>query len=226
MKENRTSDIVFNIIQEKIFSGEWKPGEKITSEPKLSKELNVSRVSVREAIEKLAALNIISKRQGEGTFVNDLNPSVYLNSLIPMITLDKDNYLDILEFRLIIEPKAARMCAEKCSHIIIEEIEEIYEKMIKNQQNMIKFTEEDLNFHMKIAEGSGNSLVIKVNKILRNLLEYHQISLYEILGPSGGLKDHKLIVEAIRNRDSELADIYAVRHLQRTIKDLKNLKQK
>jgi hypothetical protein len=33
-----------------------------------------------------------SKRQGEGTFVNDLKPSVYLNSLIPMITLDKDNY--------------------------------------------------------------------------------------------------------------------------------------
>lgn len=224
MKEFKTSDIVFKTIQDKIFSGEWKPGEKIMSEPQLCKELNVSRVSVREAIEKLATLDIISKRQGEGTFVNDLKPSIYLNSLIPMITLDKDNYLDILEFRLITEPKTARLCAEKCSDTIIEEIEEIYEKMIKDQHDIQKFTEEDLNFHMKIAEGSGNSLIIKVNEILRNLLEYHQMSLYKTLGPSGGLKEHKLIAEAIRNRDSELADIYTARHIQRTINDIKSIK--
>jgi Transcriptional regulators len=226
MKECRTSDKVLKTIQEKIFSGEWKPGEKIMSEPQLCKELNVSRVSVREAIEKLATLNIISKRQGEGTFVNDLKPSIYLNSLIPMITLDKDNYLDILEFRLITEPETARMCAEKCTDNIIKEIEEIYGRMINYRQDIEKFTEEDLNFHMKIAEGSGNSLIIKVNEILRNLLEYHQRVLYKTLGPSGGLNEHKLILDAIKNRDSELADIYMIRHLKRTIKDIKTMKYK
>ncbi|KZL91558.1 FadR/GntR family transcriptional regulator [Clostridium magnum] len=226
MKEFKTSDIVFKTIQEKIFNGEWKPGEKIMSEPQLSKELNVSRVSVREAIEKLATLNIISKRQGEGTFVNDLKPSIYLNSLIPMITLDKDNYLDILEFRLITEPKTARMCAEKCNGDTLKEIEESYERMLDWRQDIKKFTEEDLNFHMKIAEGSGNSLIIKVNEILRNLLEYHQRELYKTLGPSGGLSEHKLILDAIKNRDSELADIYMVRHLERTIKDIKEMRYK
>ncbi|WP_411680700.1 FadR/GntR family transcriptional regulator [Clostridium thailandense] len=224
MKEVKTSDRVFKIIQEKIFDGEWKPGEKIMSEPQLCKELNVSRVSVREAIEKLATLNIISKRQGEGTFVNDLKPSIYLNSLIPMITLDKDNYIDILEFRLITEPKTARMCTEKCSDHIIKKIEEIYERMVEDRQDIEKFTEEDLNFHMKIAEGSENSLIIKVNEILRNLMEYHQRALYKTLGPSGGLSEHKLILDAIKNRDSELAEIYMVRHLQRTIKDIKAIK--
>lgn len=226
MKELKTSDIVFKSIQEKIFNGEWKPGEKIMSEPQLCKELNVSRVSVREAIEKLATLNIISKKQGEGTFVNDLKPSIYLNSLIPMITLDKDNYLDILEFRLITEPKTARMCAEKCSSDTIKKIEESYERMLDWKQDIKKFTEEDLNFHMKIAEGSGNSLIIKVNEILRNLLEYHQMELYKTLGPSGGLSEHKLILGAIKNRDPELADIYMVRHLERTIRDIKAIKYK
>lgn len=222
MSNIRTSDKVFKIIEEKIFSGEWKPGTKIMSEPQLAKELNVSRVSVREAIEKMSALNLIIKRQGEGTFVNDLTPSVYLNSLIPMITLDKDNYIDILEFRLITEVETAKICAQKCTPELIEELEQCYERMVEYQKDMNKFTEEDLNFHMGIAKGSNNPLIIKISEILRNLMEYHQVSLYKTLGPSGGVKEHKLILDAIKNRDSELVGIFIRRHIQRTINDLKN----
>ncbi|MCB2356716.1 FadR/GntR family transcriptional regulator [Clostridium estertheticum] len=221
MKDTRTSDRVFNVIQEKIISGEYKPGMKIMSELKLAEELQVSRVSVREAIEKMSAVNIVSKRRGGGTFVNDLKPSVYLNSLIPMITLGQDNYNDILEFRLIIESEASGLCAQRCSDDLVNEIEECYNNMIKYQDDFEKFTEEDLNFHMKIVEGSNSPLIIKVNEILKNLLRAHQKLLYNNLGPSGGLSEHKLILEAIKNRDSELAKLFAKRHIERTIRDIK-----
>ncbi|MCB2305715.1 FadR family transcriptional regulator [Clostridium estertheticum] len=221
MKDTRTSDRVFNVIQEKIISGEYKPGMKIMSELKLAEELQVSRVSVREAIEKMSAVNIVSKRRGGGTFVNDLKPSVYLNSLIPMITLGQDNYNDILEFRLIIESEAAGLCAQRCSDDLVNEIEECYNNMIKYQDDFEKFTEEDLNFHMKIVEGSNSPLIIKVNEILKNLLRAHQKLLYNNLGPSGGLSEHKLILEAIKNRDSQLAKLFAKRHIERTIRDIK-----
>lgn len=224
MKDGRTSDVVLEKIQEKIINGEWKPGQKIMSEIKLSEELKVSRVSVREAIEKLAALNIVSKKQGGGTFVNDLSTSVYLNSLLPMLILDKDDYMNILEFRLIIEPETARLCAERCDDVIISELQMTYEKMKNFSNNMKKFTEEDLKFHNKICEGAQNSLIIKVNELLRNVLEYHQMSLYKNLGPEGGIREHKFILDAIKSRDSELAAIYARRHAERTIGDLKKLK--
>lgn len=220
MNTNRTSDLVFNKIEEKILSGEWKPGDKIASEAQLVKELNVSRVSVREAIEKMVALNLLYKRHGGGTFVNDLNPSIYLNNLIPMITLDQQNYMEILQFRLIMEVESAKLCAASCSQEIIDALEQYYIKMLESQNDGEKFTEADLNFHMKIAEGSGNSLVLKVNEILRSLLEYHQKSLYKTLGPSGGIIEHKMILDAIKSRDSELAGIYAKRHIERTIRDL------
>ncbi|MBU3156693.1 FadR/GntR family transcriptional regulator [Clostridium estertheticum] len=221
MKDTRTSDKVFNVIQEKIISGEYKPGMKIMSELKLAEELQVSRVSVREAIEKMSAVNIVSKRRGGGTFVNDLKPSVYLNSLIPMITLGQDNYNDILEFRLIIESEASGLCAQRCSDDLANEIEGCYNNMIRYQDDFEKFTEEDLNFHMKIVEGSNSPLIIKVNEILKNLLRAHQKLLYNNLGPSGGLSEHKLILEAIKNRDSELAKLFAKRHIERTIRDIK-----
>ena len=223
MENKRTSDIVFEKIEEKILSGEWNPGSKIMSEPQLAKELGVSRMSVREAIEKMAALDIVTKKQGEGTFVNNLTPSIYLNSLIPMITLDKDNYLDILEFRLIMEVESARMCAERCDAELVKELEEIYDAMVNNQEDFERFTVEDLNFHYKIAEGSGNPLISKVNTVLRSLLQYHQMSLYRNLGPTGGVKEHKIILEAIKNRDSELSAIYMRRHIERTIRDIKNI---
>lgn len=224
MRDGRTSDKVLEKIEGKILSGELKPGQKIMSETQLAKELNVSRVSVREAMEKLSTLNIVSKKQGGGTFVTDLSPSVYLNNLIPMIMLDRDNYTDILEFRLITEPEIARLCTEKCSDKLIVELQVCYEAMLECQNDSKRFTEEDLKFHTKISEGTNNSLIIKTNELLKNILMYHQKLLYENLGPKGGIAEHKLILEAIKNRDSELASIYARRHAQRTINDLKNVK--
>ncbi|AJA50041.1 transcriptional regulator, GntR family [Clostridium pasteurianum DSM 525 = ATCC 6013] len=222
MRDGRTSDKVLEKIEEKIFSGEWKPGQKIMSETQLSKELDVSRVSVREALEKLVTLNIVTKKQGGGTFVNDLSPLVYLNSLIPMLVLDMDSYLDILEFRLITEPEAARLCTERCSDYLIDELEICYNNMVMYKDNIDRFTEEDLKFHNKISEGTDNSLIIKVNELLRNVLKYHQKLLYKSLGPTGGVSEHKLILDAIKNRDPELASIYARRHALRTINDIKN----
>ncbi|AAK81526.1 DNA-binding FadR family transcriptional regulator [Clostridium acetobutylicum] len=223
MEDGRTSDKVLEKIQEKIFSGEWKPGQKIMSETKLAEDLNVSRVSVREAIEKLAAFNIVSKKKGGGTFINDLGPSVYLNSLLPMLILNRDNYLEILEFRLITEPESAKLCAERCDDELIISLEKIYDNMKNYKDDIQKFTKEDLNFHTKIAEGTKNSLIIKINELLMNILEYHQRGLYETLGPKGGICEHKFILDAIKNRDSELAFIYSRRHAERTINDLKKL---
>ncbi|WP_212904100.1 FCD domain-containing protein [Clostridium polyendosporum] len=56
-----------------------------------------------------------------------------------------------------------------------------------------------------------------------DLLSYHQKSLYKSLGPLGGIREHKLILDALKNRNSELAAIFIRRHIERTIRDLKSL---
>ncbi|WP_125153564.1 FadR/GntR family transcriptional regulator [Clostridium rectalis] len=217
----RTSDIVFKAIEEKIFSGEWKPGGKITSEPQLAKQLKVSRISVREAIEKMVALNILIKRQGEGTFVSEISTSTYLNKLIPILTLDNYDYIEILELRLVMDVESAKICARRCNDDVLEGLDILYNEMIKYREDINKFTQKDLEFHMKIAEGTENSLIIKINEMLKDILDYHQRALYHILGPNGGIKEHKLILDALKNRDAELAGIFVRRHIERTIKDLK-----
>ncbi|MBN2259231.1 MAG: FadR family transcriptional regulator [Clostridiales bacterium] len=220
-----TSDQVYVYIKEKIHSQEWEVGMKIDSENKMATDLGISRVSVREAIEKLVALNVLRKKQGEGTFVNELSPSLYLNGLIPMILMDKDNLIDVLEFRKMVEVDSARLCAERCDDDDIKLMEESYGNMVKYQNDSENFYKADYNFHMAIAKGTKNSLIIKVNSIMTDLLMYHQKEIYQHLGPRGGLNEHAVILNAIKDRDVELAVLYMRRHIERTIKDIQNMKK-
>jgi DNA-binding FadR family transcriptional regulator len=218
------SEKAYRIIESKILSGEWTPGMKISSENQLSKKLGVSRMSVREAMEKLVALNVLTKKQGEGTFVNDLNPSMYLNGLIPMILLDKDNLIDILEFRMIIEVDSVRLCAQRCDDETIKKMEKCYDDMQRFKDQPEKFYMADFNFHIAIAEGTKNSLIIKVNSIMTDLLKFHQKEIHEYLGPQGGLDEHIKILEAMKERDAELASLFMRRHIKRTLDEIRKIK--
>ena len=66
---------VQHTISQRIGRGEYAPGTQLPSETELSRELGVSRVTVREALRVLAQENILVKVQGRGTFVAD-NPNV------------------------------------------------------------------------------------------------------------------------------------------------------
>ena len=222
-KNTHVSDVVYREIEEKILSGQWTPGTKITSEIQLAKNFSVSRMSVREAIEKMVALNILRKKKGGGTYVNEITPSAYLNGLIPMMLLNKDNLLDVLEFRKIIEVDSAKMCAERCEDSTIEALEACYKTMERNQNSTPEFAYADYQFHMEIAKGTKNSMVEKINSLLTDLWTHQQKELNKYLGSEGGIEDHKKILGAIKNRDAELAAIYMRRHIDRTIHDIENI---
>ncbi|MBQ0104521.1 MAG: GntR family transcriptional regulator [Armatimonadetes bacterium] len=67
----RKRDIVKEYIREKINKEEYKPGQKIMSEPLLAEYLNISRSTVREALKELAFEGVIDKEKGNGTFIKD-----------------------------------------------------------------------------------------------------------------------------------------------------------
>jgi len=223
-KRTNTSEIVYKAIEEKIINQEWVAGTKITSEVQLATELGVSRMSVREAIEKMVALSILTKKQGEGTFVNELSPSMYINGLIPMMLLNKDNLLDVLEFRVVIEGNSAALCAQRCTDDTIAALEKCYQTMCDTSDNSEAFSIADYQFHMEIAKGTMNSLVIKVNSILTDIWKHQQKELNKYLGPSKGLEEHRKILDAIKSKDEELARLFMTRHVSRTLSDIVRIK--
>ena len=72
---SNASQRVSEYVIEKLESEEWKPGMRIDTEESMCKNLHVSRVAVRQGVEKLSSLGVLRKIQGSGTYVNKMEDS-------------------------------------------------------------------------------------------------------------------------------------------------------
>lgn len=214
---------VFNYVQEKILTGEWDVGDKITPEISLSKELGVSRSVVREAIKKFVALDILSRTQGGGTYVNNLTPNIYFNDIIPNISLNLDGYLEILEVRKALDPLAVSVAMANNCNVLIAELIPIVEKMMEFKDSNKEFYEWDMVFHKKIAECTDNELMIRLYEIISQLVRIHDRRNIERVDNENQdrLEEHIKILNAIREHDIETAKIFSMRHVESSINVVK-----
>lgn len=220
MKE-KTSEKVLKYIQKMIIQKQWEIGDKITSEIQLAKELEVSRISVREAIGSLVTLNILEKKRGGGTFVKQLTPNDYMTRLIPLLTIGEISYLEIIETRLALDSEAVRLFIENGDLNDIKQLGKIMKKMIRSKEKPSDFYTYDMEFHRFIAEKSKNKILSKITELLAEITSNYVKEEYHSLTYEERINEHKLIYEAIKNKDILLAQIYSKRHLERSINDLK-----
>ena len=194
---------------------------KITSENVLTTELQVSRVAVRQAMEKLVALGLLVKRKGSGTFVNTIEAKTYLNNLMPILLLESKDIFSVLEFRKYFEHGNIIMFIDNYSTTKFHELEEQFEVMKRSVEEDVEFYKADHRFHSIIAEGTENPVVIKINKILMDLLFKHQEILYGEIGPAVGLDYHDRLLRSIKEKDKELAGLLMIRHIEAAISNLR-----
>ncbi len=214
-------DRVYQYIINKIKNSEWEQEMKITSENDLCTELDVSRVAVRQALEKLVALGLLVKRKGSGTYVNKVEAKTYMNNLMPILLLEGKELFSVLEFRKYFEYGNVRMFIENYSEEKYEELVEQYEIMKASAEDSAGFYTADFRFHSIIAEGTGNPVVEKINEILMDILIKHQEILNIKIGPQVGLDYHQRLLWAIKERDEEMASLMMKRHIEAAINGLK-----
>jgi GntR family transcriptional repressor for pyruvate dehydrogenase complex len=220
IKKNNISNAVFEQMKQAIFNKEWEPGTKIPSENDLASMFSVSRISIRGAIQKLASLGIVETKHGEGTFVKELTSGLYMNSLIPMLYLEKPDIMFILEFRRIIEVESAKLAALRSDENDIAKLQLLLEKMDASKNDLKKHSEEDLNFHFEIARMTKNPIIENVNLILKDILASVLQDIVAALGYSRGIYYHQKLFEAIKAHDSEKAKQIMNEHIQNTIESM------
>ena len=81
----RAADVIMDQIERLILEGKVRPGQKLPSERRLAEEFDVSRPTVREAIQKLEARGLIQRRHGGGTFVAEHVGSTFIDPMMTMI---------------------------------------------------------------------------------------------------------------------------------------------
>ncbi|ACL75619.1 FadR/GntR family transcriptional regulator [Ruminiclostridium cellulolyticum] len=196
------SEQVFEQLKEQILSNEWKKGEKIPSENELAALLGVSRVTVRNALQKLISLGLIETRFGEGSFITDALPGISMNSLIPIAYLKENSLQEILEYRRVLEGNVAELATKKASAEDVAKLEEAYLAMEKVKDDLEQFSKADLNFHLLLANITKNSLIIQTFYIFSDVLNRAFSQIVTKRGNSAGIYYHKLLFEAVKGSNS------------------------
>ncbi|MCG8684341.1 MAG: FadR family transcriptional regulator [Desulfobacterales bacterium] len=218
IKPKRISDQVFDQIRELIYRGTLKPGEKLMTERELAQAMNVSRTTVRDAIQRLVAMGLIVQKQGQGTFVKSVDDTL-ATPLAKAIKAQDASLEDLLEVRMGLECNAAALAAQRADETDITALNQSIIEMDEEVNSGRLGTEADTSFHMAIAYAAKNPLHIL---IMRNFYDYlfHGIgenlaSLYE--EPDNIqeiLRQHKNILSSIKARDPFKAYSAMKEHIQ------------
>ena len=190
VKRVNIGDQVYDRLQKMIFDGTWKSGDKLPSENVLAESFGVSRMTIRQELQKLVAIGLVETRIGEGSFVKELSFAIYMNGMIPAIYLGDRSVLDAMEFRIMTEVETAGMAARKATE---EEdcrliCEDAMKKMMDNIDDIEEYVTLDFHFHRLICSIAGNSIVIQAHYLLRNVLQDVILNLTKKIGPSNGVK--------------------------------------
>lgn len=216
IKQVNVNEQVFEQMKEQLISGEWKPGQKLPSENELVGLFGVSRITIRNALQKLAILGLIETRRGEGSYVLENNMGNCLNTLVPTAYLS-DNIVEIQEFRLMVEAGAAYMAAKRASEEDIADLRARLDRMHTLQDDLYKLAQEDFAFHNQIGLITGNALMIKTYSILTDILHNAMEQVVAHMGPEEGHYYHAQIVDAIAAHDCDRAYNVMQLHIESNI---------
>ena len=200
-------EIVYDQLKLEILEGKILPGTRMM-EISLADRLGVSRTPVREAIRKLEKDGLVVIEPRRGAYASDVSIS---------------EMVDTMKVRAGLEALATAMAAERATEEGIEELTRICkanEKAVR-EDDIEGMISGDEDFHNCVIRLSNNKTLLQLSHIVQDLivrfryLYFRDSALYKVM-PS----DHKIILEAIRERDPEAAKSAAKEHVHKLEKFL------
>ncbi|WP_246616459.1 GntR family transcriptional regulator [Thaumasiovibrio subtropicus] len=193
-------------VVEAIVCGVYAPGEKL-SESEMAKRFGVSRGPLREVLMQLTAMGLIERVPNVGARV---------------VTLSSTKLCDIYRVREALEGMAARLAAELISDEEIASLRgllETHEMHIEQVEGASYFHQQgDFDFHYCVIKASRNDKLISLlcDELYQLLRMYRFQSPRSHSRPEHALQEHKQILQAMEERDGELAEMLMRRHIQRS----------
>lgn len=199
IKFTSLADKVFLRIESDILSGLYAPGTLLT-ELGLSKELDVSRTPIREAIRRLEQENLV-KETPKGHVV---------------LGITQRDICDIYDIRLKIEGVATAMCAKNISDENLLKLKETLElqEFYTDKGEADKIKSADSEFHQIIFENCGSEIYSSILATLHKKVQLgRKASVSDSDRAKRAIKEHREIYNALLSRDEKLAEALAIQHV-------------
>ena len=207
-------------IERLILDGRLAPGERLPTERELAEMLDVSRVSVREALRELERRQLIERRRGRGTIV--LSPAEPRDAMSRPLadvlrnagqSADAAQISRIMELRLVLEPPIAALAAMRVSPRDVVQLEELVVAM-EGEADPAKYAELDRAFHHAIAQYSYNPLLVMLTEQIATLIApSRDVALQSPERLRSSSRAHRAIYEAIAASDGAGAESQARLHV-------------
>ena len=199
-------DRVFEAIEEALISGEIPLGSKLGEEA-LSRRLGVSRGPLREALRQLEGRGLVERLPHAG---------------VRAIHLRRSDLIELYEMREPLEGMACRLAAERMSDEDIERLRATLRAHQSGAKRQAEASHGELDFHILVAQACRSGRLERLLcHDLYSLIRLSRLRIAKIAPRSAGASgEHLAIMNAIANRDPELAEILMRRHISAARKHL------
>jgi GntR family transcriptional regulator, transcriptional repressor for pyruvate dehydrogenase complex len=213
------SEEIAKQIMDLISNGDLKPGQRLPSERDLCENFGASRSSLREALRCLSIVGVLNARVGEGTSVAPDGGKFLRKILEWRLITEKHDVENLLEIRIALEGVSAANSARYATPEDIEKARELVTRMKAAVKDEKQFAILDLDFHILLANASGNGLLLDLISVIRSQLARTLSRVLQLPNARPlSLKEHIAIFEAIERRDVEGAREAMHHHLEAALK--------
>ena len=209
------TDDAINKIKQMIVSGELRPGDRLPRESDLAERVGLSRNSLREAVRALSLIHVLDVRQGDGTYVTTLDPSLLLDAMAFVVDFYRDDtILQFFEVRRLLEPAAAAMAASTMGDEDMAGLREVLDQL-GPAPTVEDLVANDTEFHRRVAAGSRNvvlcSLIEGLSRPTQRARVWRGLTEQDVVART--LDEHRMICDAIAGRQPEIARAWATVHV-------------
>jgi GntR family transcriptional repressor for pyruvate dehydrogenase complex len=224
VRQRKLADNIVEQLEAMILEGTLKAGARLPAERILAEQFGVSRPSLREAIQKLAAKGLLISRHGGGNFVADSLGSTFSDPLMHLLENSADAQRDLLEFRHTLEGSCAYYAALRATEVDQQRLREAFAVLqdCYAREGTVSRAEEgaaDASFHLAIAEASHNAVLLHTIRGLFDLLKRNVVTniggMYALRNETRDMlmNQHQELFDAIIGRRADEAREVIHRHI-------------
>lgn len=201
-KKETFADQAFNLLKKEIISGELAPNEELPEE-KLAKQLGISRTPIREAMKRLASEGLV--------VLHDARPAT-------VATFTKDDVLHLMEIRRLLEVYNIESISRTITPDVLHELNQNVKEQLKaiTENDFHEFIDLDREFHLLLAKGNPNPKLKEMIHSVNTGVNRAFLVLSNTLSVSAkeAYIEHKGIVEALGNQNTEIAKREMISHME------------
>ena len=217
----KLSDEVFDRLKAMIVGGEIATGDSLPSERELMVRFGVGRPAIREAMQALANLGLVTISHGERARVREITPESAMRQVDTiaqlLLSTSRDSLAHLKEARSFFERGMVRQAAERATPQDVVDLRVLWERQRAAQGDATAFVRADMAFHNRIAAITGNPIYPAVSEMMLGWLqEYHSHMLIWEGRADKTLAEHDLIIARIEAHDPQGAENAMTGHLERS----------